>query len=238
MEETLSKSKIDQLGERLKAGLPSETDLILLDHYRQSFGNAYGEVLRIVGDTLCQHGFNTAPTGRSAKSTTSIIDKLRRETVRLSQIQDIAGCRVMVTDVTAQDEFVRLLSEKVFPKIAVIDRRDRPSHGYRAVHLVACIGGKPVEIQIRSLLQHLWAELSERLSDKLDASIKYGGGSELIRGWLSGLSEKISILEKEESEYCILLTRNHHARSEYEARKRRILLSIQLLLIAFQNIKE
>jgi ppGpp synthetase/RelA/SpoT-type nucleotidyltranferase len=33
-----------------------------------------------------------------------------------------------------------------------------------------------VEIQVRILMQHWWAELSEKLSDTIDPEIKYGGG--------------------------------------------------------------
>ena len=31
------------------------------------------------------------------------------------------------------------------------------------------------------MLQHLWAEMSEKLSDVIDPSIKYGGGEEYIQ---------------------------------------------------------
>lgn len=109
----------------------------------------------------------------------SIVAKLQRESIRLSQIQDIAGCRVVVDDVIKQDEFVRVLGG-CFPGAAVIDRRNRPDPGYRAVHLIVKSTGKAVEIQIRSKLQHLWAELSERFSDIFGANIKYGKGNDRV----------------------------------------------------------
>jgi ppGpp synthetase/RelA/SpoT-type nucleotidyltranferase len=37
----------------------------------------------------------------------------------------------------------------------VIDRREKPSHGYRAVHVIVECGGRMVEIQVRTELQHL-----------------------------------------------------------------------------------
>ncbi len=103
------------------------------------------------------------------------MEKLNRETIRLSQVQDIAGCRVVVSDVAAQERVVASLRD-VFPDASVVDRRANPSHGYRAVHVIAQISGKLVEIQVRTSLQHLWAELSEKLSDVADPAIKYGGG--------------------------------------------------------------
>lgn len=65
------------------------------------------------------------PTGRPTKS---IIDKLNRETARLSQVQDIAGCRVVTSDVAAQDRTVDAIRERL-SVTAVVDRRTRPSLG-------------------------------------------------------------------------------------------------------------
>ena len=119
-----SKTLIDRLGDRVRTGRTSETDLILLDEYRRSFGEAYEVVVRTIRDQL-----KLKPTGRPAKSTSSIIEKLRRESIRLSQVQDIAGCRVIVADVVEQDRGVASLRE-IFPRANVMDRRAKPNHGY------------------------------------------------------------------------------------------------------------
>lgn len=65
-----SKTQIDKLGERLKAGGTTEADLRELDEYRRSFTAAYESVVSVVRDRL-----NLEPTGRLAKTTPSIIDK-------------------------------------------------------------------------------------------------------------------------------------------------------------------
>jgi putative GTP pyrophosphokinase len=137
------------------------------------------------------------PTGRPAKSTVSIVDKLRRESLRLRQMQDIAGCRIVVGDVVRQDSVVGCLT-KAFAETSVVDRRKTPSYGYRAVHVVVRQGGTPVEIQIRTELQHRWAQLSEKLSDVIDPKVKYGGGPESLQSKLLKLSEiaaKMEVLE-------------------------------------------
>jgi hypothetical protein len=82
----------------------------------------------------------------------------------------------------------------------VIDRRERPSHGYRAMHVVVQQQGKPVEIQVRTRLQHLWAELSEKLSDVEDPSIKYGGGDEQFRAPLLQMSALVAQVERREQD--------------------------------------
>ena len=53
---------------------------------------------------------------------------------------------------------------QLFPQARVLDLRARPSHGYRAIHVAPMIDGYRVEVQVRTNLQHLWAELSETLA--------------------------------------------------------------------------
>jgi putative GTP pyrophosphokinase len=169
--------------------------LRLLDEYRRSFTPAYETVVGAIENTL-----RITPTGRPAKSTTSIVEKLRRETVRLSQIQDIAGCRIVFVQSLAgsvglQDQIVAAARD-TFPDAAIIDRRVAPSHGYRAVHVVPRIDGRPVEIQIRTALQHLWAEVSEKLADVIDPGLKYGTGPKRQQQALLEASRIIADAEK------------------------------------------
>ena len=189
MPTTLTNCQVDQLGERLRQGRITERDLVLLNDYRQSFGDAYDVVIRAIRDRL-----QLEPTGRPAKSTPSIVAKLLRETARLSQVQDIAGCRVILDDVTQQNRAVESILE-LFPNARVIDRRSKPSHGYRAVHIIVDRSGKLVEIQVRTYLQHRWAELSEKMSDVRDPRIKYGGGDMFSRLVLWAASGNVQWLE-------------------------------------------
>lgn len=57
----------------------------------------------------------------------------------------------------------------------IVDRRAATSHGYRAVHVVVSLDGVSIEVQVRTLLQHMWADLVERLADRLGRQIRYGG---------------------------------------------------------------
>ena len=81
----LTKSQVDRLGDRLSTGDISDDDLRLLDDYRRSFTDAYEDIVWLI-----VHELKLEPTGRRAKTNASIIDKLRRESIRLSQMQDIA----------------------------------------------------------------------------------------------------------------------------------------------------
>jgi putative GTP pyrophosphokinase len=113
----ISKTQIDRLGDRLRQGSVTEADLRNLDEYRRSFGEAYETVLRMIREEL-----RLEPTGRPAKSTSSLIEKLRRESIRLSQVQHIAGCRVVVADIAERERVIASLRD-IFPEASVVDRR-------------------------------------------------------------------------------------------------------------------
>lgn len=187
--ETLSKTQIDRLGERLRAQAFGEAELRLLDEYRRTFGLAYDRVVaniqRIIGVPV---------SGRPAKSTSSIIEKLNRESIRLSQVQDIAGCRAIVADLYQQDRAVNAIAREL-DSVTIQDRREKPSHGYRAVHLIVREDGKPIEVQVRTSLQHVWAEMSEKLADTIDPSIKYGGGPMRVHQILDKAATQVHLIE-------------------------------------------
>ena len=188
MADRLSNTQIDRLGRRLQSDPISDDDLRMLDEFRRTYAEAFGTVVR----RLHELGFQ--PTCRS-KTNDSIIGKMRRGDLKLlSQMQDVAGCRVIVPNVVDQDRTVIAVSS-AFPGARIVDRRSNPRNGYRAVHVIPKTDGRTVEIQLRTELQHLWAELSEAYS-LADPSIKYGGGSDDVRSMLSTSSETIASSER------------------------------------------
>jgi ppGpp synthetase/RelA/SpoT-type nucleotidyltranferase len=175
----MTPSSINALGVRLaKADVPTSEDFDLLsalqDEYMQPLEQT-GDILR-ERLNLADHGsFNDVPLTASnrLKTTGPIIDKCRRKT-RLSAMQDIVGYRI-VGDLTLrqQDELVTAL-KICFPGARVVDRRARPMHGYRAVHIIADVDGFPVEIQVRTSSQDRWAQTMERYGDVYGREIRYG----------------------------------------------------------------
>ena len=167
----MSKSSLDRLGNRLITG-----DQIAgrdLQELAQA-ADAYQRVLDQVKAYLAGLGYH--PTTR-VKTTGTLVDKLRRETARLSQVQDLAGARIVVHNRRMQNQATDAICER-FESMGyvcrVIDRRLTPSHGYRAVHIVVYWDGVPVEIQIRADLQDTWAQLVERLGDRWGRGVRYG----------------------------------------------------------------
>lgn len=194
----LSNARIDRLGTKLKRGDLDAACLTELEKFRGQFMPAYRHVESILGITL-----KYQVTGRPSKSTVAIIEKLRRGTVRLSQMQDIAGCRIVTPSIVSQDRCVRD-ANLMLGGVVVDDKRERPIHGYRAVHVIYQGHGRPVEIQIRTKLQHAWAEISEKISDVYGHSIKYGSGAPWALDFLSRLSLITQQLENVQRQKAVL----------------------------------
>jgi len=96
-------------------------------------------------------------------------------------------------------QLVELFSDdKRAPK--VVDRRTEPSHGYRAVHVIVFVRSLPVEIQIRTQLQHEWADLFEKLADHIGRRVRYG---EPPDHWMSK-SERQDLSEDRRRKYDIM----------------------------------
>jgi len=112
------------------------------------------------------------------KTSATIVDKIRRGT-RLSTMQDVMGFRVsagprnLTFTHRDQDTFADKLAHE-FPA-RLVDRRVRPSAGYRALHAIVLVDGFPMEIQIRTTFEDLWANGTEALADNWGRRIRYGG---------------------------------------------------------------
>lgn len=176
-----SRRQIDRLGERLRLGVTPE-DRVLVGDYRESFF----ETLLAVNFDLGRMGIGESDGGR-LKRPESIVAKLERDSrIRLSRMQDIAGCRLAANSKAEQDEiYARLRTD--FDIYRAYDTREAPHSGYRAVHVVVRRGDRFVEVQVRTENQRDWARLSENAT-ALEPAVKYGGGGPAIRQALDELS--------------------------------------------------
>jgi ppGpp synthetase/RelA/SpoT-type nucleotidyltranferase len=172
----MTKGELNRLGDRLIAsGTPSTADLDIL---AAALG-AYQDELERVKAHLRDLGY--APAGR-VKTMTTLTDKLRRtHGMQLSRVQDLAGARIVVRDLAAQDEARDKISQFYASRghaCREVDRRADPRFGYKAVHLIVRLDEILVEIQVRTELQDTWAQIVERLADRWGRGIRYGGDPE------------------------------------------------------------
>ena len=127
------------------------------------------------------------------KRTPATIAKLRRFSgMKLSKMQDIAGCRAIVTDPAAVRRLRRAHQESRM-KHKLIREDDYVAipkvSGYRGVHLVYryrsdrsnTYNGLKVEVQLRSYYQHAWATAVETAGALKGQALKSSDGD---RAWL------------------------------------------------------
>lgn len=120
----------------------------------------------------------------------SIYHKLDRfPTMKLSQMQDIGGCRVVLSSAKRAEDLVRLYRESRIKHrlIKVDDYIGTPrSSGYRGVHLIYgyysdrnnTYNSLKTEMQIRSTLQHAWATAVETVGTFTGQALKSSLGRE------------------------------------------------------------
>ena len=55
--------------------------------------------------------------------------------------------------------------------------------------IVRATNGRVVEVQVRTVLQDVWAQLSEKLADRFGIEVKYGQGPHAVHSALDYMSE-------------------------------------------------
>jgi ppGpp synthetase/RelA/SpoT-type nucleotidyltranferase len=176
-----SRNQINKLGKRLAASTdiaPEDARMLedLIACHQEALERARPRL-----DGLAEVvGTEPLYIGSRPKTTGTIIEKLRRSPRGpLASIQDLAGFRIVGGfSFGQQDQLKDEIMRRFPPDPRPPDSRDRraePSHGYRAVHVLVCFEDVNIEIQVRTLAQHMWANLMERLADRLGRQIRYGG---------------------------------------------------------------
>ncbi len=141
------KGQANRLGRKLADG-----EVLTQEEASQLEGifSVYQDAQSIVRDNLHRLGY---PATVRVKTLT-LTEKLQRlQGLTLVRIDDIAGARIVVTGGrTAQNVAIARVVDAFTvdgqPSPRVKDRRETPSHGYRAVHVLAVLGDCRVEIQV------------------------------------------------------------------------------------------
>ena len=171
----LSNSQVTRLGDRLRQGMIEEADLSLLDEFRQTFSHLDEQAYPMIQGALSSRADCTL-TKRKRKTQQSIVDKLNRQpNLRLPQMQDIAGCRIVVQGGSqAAQQINDLLMDVFVSQQWQVESKRRNADGYHAIHIIVKAGKKFYEIQLRTYAQDIWGNLIESLCNE-DNTLKYGG---------------------------------------------------------------
>jgi ppGpp synthetase/RelA/SpoT-type nucleotidyltranferase len=186
-----------------------ENALVIVNNWRSSHGyplNTFQVTLRGVGrrfepDVL---------VAQRVKRLSSIRHKLdRMPKMKLSQMQDLGGCRAIFRDVDSVarvcDHYTQVSSVK-HALVSLDDYVENPkASGYRGVHLVyryfsdkgkTAYNGLKIEIQLRSQFQHAWATAVETVGMFSGQALKSSIGDEDWKRFFSLMGSAVAMRER------------------------------------------
>ncbi|AZS50680.1 hypothetical protein DM558_07760 [Entomomonas moraniae] len=159
--------------------------------------------------------YKKSTLSRRLKRMPSIINKLIRfKGMSASRMQDIAGIRIILENITQVNSFRNECIKSYFVKknlsFVLVDEDDYiltpKDDGYRSVHQIYEYTGKKhpelkgfkVELQIRTNLQHAWSTAVETFDLLHKSKIKAGKGDQSHRAFFKLCSAAFSIKENKQ----------------------------------------
>lgn len=117
---------------------------------------------------------------------------------KLARMEDIGGVRAVLTGQNqvfrVWDHMTRLARRSPWEIHRVRDYFSTPKpSGYRAVHLILRRDGCLIEVQLRTELQHDWAEFVETAGRRTGYQLKEDQGPVEIREWLKHVADMMAI---------------------------------------------
>lgn len=238
-----SKKRIQKAGKALRKNENDNDDLEVFNNWRSSHAMPLdiisGELSSAVNDID-----NENLIVKRLKRAPSIINKLKLQpTMSLASMQDIGGCRTIVSNI----DNVYKISDKIKHKllshslVCTTDYIQNPkSSGYRSMHHVYKFNGEGIsdkhsglliEIQIRTINQHYWATAVETMGTYLKQSLKSSQGDREYLDLFSKVGDLIAFYENSS-----LYHKGSILRLLKETRVKIQLLKIFDKLIAFREV--
>lgn len=233
----LSKSRIDKAGRSLANPGELTIESMELEEDFDEYRISHLEPLSLTTLELQNwlHGYGSSYyIAQRVKRKPQIVRKLRRLSVRLTQLQDIGGCRIIVENNENVDQLISFIRDNVtkicgFSLRRVTDYREkgRDQTGYRSAHLLLERDGRSLELQIRSRIQHYWAESIERTSVIYGRHLKEQEGDPAVIDYFRQLSDVFYEIESSrnpnvQSKVALDRKREQAQRIIYESDKNRI----------------
>ncbi|MBI9056024.1 MAG: hypothetical protein JEY96_19540 [Bacteroidales bacterium] len=212
MEETkFSRSQVKKAGELLKRMSELSLDELFfstdaLTYWRTLHSNLITDFHNDIKKVVEEFNSGVLMVQRIKRSQ-SIIAKLGRESnMKLNTMQDIAGMRIVVDDISEIYNLAKRLKDSGF-KHKFINEKDYIENpkdsGYRGIHLIYKYTSedKPelnnlyVEVQLRTRLQHTWATAVETMSTFLGTHLKFNEGQQKWLKYFALTSSAFSFFE-------------------------------------------
>lgn len=177
----------------------------VLSYWRYSFEKPLENALEKIQKDIKQID-NSAIFAKRLKRLPSIVTKLRRfPKMNLKNMQDIGGCRIVLSNTKKLTQVSRLLRK--MPEFhwedgfRIKDYIKKPKDdGYRGIHLIGKFpdsngNDKKIEIQLRTRIQHHWATALEIIDLFTNQSLKTNQGSKQWSDFFSIVSNQFSLMD-------------------------------------------
>lgn len=212
---SVPRSRIDTAGNtliyRLTGPRMADRDeaLAIISNWRA----AHGWPLNAIKLTLRKRALRVdkdALVAQRLKRLSSIDAKLRREpNMKLSQMQDIGGCRAVISTIRKAERLVAMAEDRATERSVgeLIKKSDYLAYpkvdGYRGVHLIyryrsdrcPAWNGLRVEVQVRTKVQHTWATALETVATFTGQQLKAGGGEAEWKRFFALMSSAFAVME-------------------------------------------
>lgn len=210
MDKTYTGKQIIKAGEKFLEENISDKDfnaaMEVLSYWRFSHEVPLENALKILQETTLKIDKN-AIFAKRLKRYVSIVSKLRRfRKMKLKNMQDIGGCRAIVSNPKKLEKVMRILKKKsefknLEGKIRFKDYITQPKEdGYRGYHLIGRFKDengelKDIEVQLRTSLQHDWATALEIVDLFTGQALKSNQGDKDWTNFFSSVSEQFALME-------------------------------------------
>ena len=128
----------------------------------------------------------------------TLIGKLAHERGNVTQMQDIGGVRAVLPS----QRHVYVVRRRLLKSWGVIRERDYitepKSSGYRSLHLIVRRKDYPIEVQLRTIGQDIWANTVEEVGRRSGVDLKFGAGDERFHSVFLAMAELIANFDRAE----------------------------------------
>ncbi|WP_230860983.1 RelA/SpoT domain-containing protein, partial [Vibrio harveyi] len=197
-----------ELAECYDRGCALQADALdVLNNWRLSHSYPL-EKIRLYLEQNAKEVDSKALMGQRIKRVPSIVGKLNRfPNMRLDRMQDLGGCRAVVSSIDDVYRVVGKLKSTRFMHVLKNEKdyiEDPKESGYRSYHMVYSyqnkkyekLNGLQIEMQIRTVVQHSWATAVEVVGAFTAQSLKSSQGNERWLDFFKLVSHYFQELEK------------------------------------------
>lgn len=244
-----SMNKIKHAGKILRERSADDESMKILGNWRTSHFYPMQQIGQVLQKIATKNDSSAVVTQR-LKRAPAIIEKLVRfPEMSLVNMQDIAGCRVIVSDISKLELITNEIKKELPIKKEYDYIKSPKEDGYRSIHLICNFSDENnpdykkqvVEIQIRTKIQHYWATTLETIDIIEDTSMKTGHGNEAWMKFFKDVSVAFSDFEKGENKYFFGLLKNSYATIKKQAQELSLktkLRSLNRIPINKENVNE